>query len=161
VGRGPTRQQLAAFAGRPAIQPIRVYAGVDSAPTVTDRVRLVPWGDERVPGRAAEPPWPGRVPAPAPAIVHPEPLAAEVVDGAGAPVLVGGRGLPSAAPSNLRVGGGPWQAVAAWAGPWPVDERWWDPDAARRLVRLQVTTDEAARLLRLVDGRWWVEATYD
>jgi uncharacterized membrane protein len=41
VGRGPTRQQLAAFAGRPAIQPIRVYAGVDSAPTVADRVRLV------------------------------------------------------------------------------------------------------------------------
>jgi uncharacterized membrane protein len=41
VGRGPNRQQLAAFAGRPALQPIRVYAGLDSAPTVADRVQLV------------------------------------------------------------------------------------------------------------------------
>jgi uncharacterized membrane protein len=41
VGRGPSRQQLATFAGRPAIEPIRVYAGLDSAPSVADRVRLV------------------------------------------------------------------------------------------------------------------------
>jgi protein ImuB len=59
------------------------------------------------------------------------------------------------------VGDGGWEEIAAWAGPWPVDERWWDPATHRRLVRLQVTTAEAARLLRLVDGRWWVEATYD
>jgi protein ImuB len=51
--------------------------------------------------------------------------------------------------------------VAAWAGPWPVDERWWDA-TARRLARLQVTTAEGgAYLLRLAAGRWWVEATYD
>ena len=41
VGRGPSRQQLAAFAGRPALEPVRVYAGLDSAPTVADRVQLV------------------------------------------------------------------------------------------------------------------------
>ena len=41
VGRGPNRQQLTAFAGRPATEPIRVYAGLDSARTVQDRVRLV------------------------------------------------------------------------------------------------------------------------
>ncbi|HEY7272649.1 MAG TPA: alpha/beta-hydrolase family protein [Actinoplanes sp.] len=41
VGRGPNRRQLAAFAGRPATEPIRVYVGLDSAPTVADRVRLV------------------------------------------------------------------------------------------------------------------------
>jgi protein ImuB len=116
-------------------------------------------GDPAWPGAA---PWPGRVPDPAPAIVHPEPLPAEVVDAAGAGVTVDGRGMLGAPPSRLRVGDGGWSAVAAWAGPWPVDERWWDPGAHRRLARLQVATGEgAAHLLKLSGGRWWVEATYD
>ena len=52
--------------------------------------------------------------------------------------------------------------VTAWAGPWLVDERWWDPAAHRRLVRLQATTDQGGvYLLRLAGGRWWVEAIYD
>jgi protein ImuB len=43
-----------------------------------------------------------------------------------------------------------------------VDERWWDPAAHRRLVRLQATTEQGtAYLLRLAGGDWWVEATYD
>lgn len=41
VARGPSRVQLTAFAGRPAADPIRVYAGLDSAGSVTDRTRLV------------------------------------------------------------------------------------------------------------------------
>jgi uncharacterized membrane protein len=41
VARGPSRPQLAAFSGRPAAPPIRVYVGLDSAPTIQDRVRLV------------------------------------------------------------------------------------------------------------------------
>jgi protein ImuB len=107
-------------------------------------------------------PWPGRVPAPAPAVVHPEPLAAEVVDATGAEVVVGGRGLASAPPARLRVAGGDWTAITAWAGPWPVDERWWDPGVHRRLARLQVVTaDGAAHLLKRSGGAWWVEATYD
>ena len=36
-------------------------------------VQLVPWGDERLPARPAEPPWPGRLPAPSPATVLTEP----------------------------------------------------------------------------------------
>jgi protein ImuB len=107
-------------------------------------------------------PWPGQVPAPAPAVVHPEPLAAEVVDATGAEVVVGGRGLASAPPARLRVAGGRWTAITAWAGPWPVDERWWDPSLHRRLARLQVVTaDGAAHLLKRSGGAWWVEATYD
>ena len=41
VGRGPTTDDIAAFTGRPAIQPIRVYAGLQSAPTMGDRVQLI------------------------------------------------------------------------------------------------------------------------
>jgi protein ImuB len=107
-------------------------------------------------------PWPGQVPAPAPAVVYAEPLPAEVVDEAGAVVRVDGRGLLGSPPSRVRVQGRSWSAVTAWAGPWLVDERWWDPAAHRRLVRLQATTDQgAAYLLRLAGGRWWVEAIYD
>jgi protein ImuB len=107
-------------------------------------------------------PWPGQVPAPAPAIVYAEPLPAEVVDAAGATVTVDGRGLLGSLPSRVRVPGRAWSPITAWAGPWLVDERWWDPAAHRRLARLQATTDQgAAYLLRLTGGRWWVEAIYD
>ncbi len=107
-------------------------------------------------------PWPGRVPAPAPAIVYAEPVPAEVVDASGATVVVDGRGLLGSLPSRVRVRDRAWSVITAWAGPWLVDERWWDPAAHRRLVRLQATTDQgAAYLLRLTGGRWWVEAIYD
>jgi protein ImuB len=116
-------------------------------------------------GPAAVPragPWPGQVPAPAPAVVYTEPLPVEVVDAAGASVAVDGRGLLGSLPSRVRVRGRAWSAITAWAGPWLVDERWWDPAAHRRLVRLQATTDQGtAYLLRLTGGHWWVEATYD
>ena len=107
-------------------------------------------------------PWPGQVPAPAPAIVYAEPLPVEVVDATGATVAVDGRGLLGSLPSRLRLQGRAWSPITAWAGPWLVDERWWDPATHRRLVRLQATTDQdAAYLLRLTGGRWWVEAIYD
>ncbi len=115
-------------------------------------------------------PWPGVVPDPAPATVHDPPLPAEVVDAAGRPVRVGGRGEVSAAPATVTVavgegsgrGRGPRAAVVAWAGPWPCDERWWDAEGHRRRARLQVTTaDGVAYLLTVESGRWSVEATYD
>ena len=50
--------------------------------------------------------------------------------------------------------------IAAWAGPWPVTERWWS--VRRRRARVQVVTaDGAARLLCTERGQWWVEAFYD
>jgi protein ImuB len=116
----------------------------------------------RSPSPTEIPTWPGRVPPPAPALVHRHPLAAEVVDGAGHPVAVSGRGLLTASPARLSVAGGRWADVAGWAGPWPAEERWWDPPAHRRRARLQVIVATGlAYLLGLEGGRWWVEATYD
>lgn len=107
-------------------------------------------------------PWPGRLPTPSPAWVHGQPTAAEVVDAAGEQVLVSGRGALSAPPTRLSVDGAPWAEVQAWAGPWPLEERWWDTARRRRRARLQlVTADGQARLLTLESGRWRVEATYD
>lgn len=50
-------------------------------------------------------PWPGCLPTPAPARIHPTPSVAELVDAAGQPVEVSGRGALSAAPARLSVAG--------------------------------------------------------
>ncbi len=127
-----------------------------------DQVRLVPWGDERVPARAVEPPWPGRPPPPAPATVLVPPLPATVRDAAGSVVGVTARLDVTAQPADLAVDGEPPVEVIAWAGPWPVDERWWAPEEARRLARFQVyLADGRALLMTLESGRWLVEAVYD
>jgi protein ImuB len=50
----------------------------------------------------------------------------------------------------------------AWAGPWPVDERWWDPVAHRRRARFQMLDETGVARLAVVEaGQWWVEADYD
>jgi protein ImuB len=143
--------------GPEAVHTAHLRGGRDPA----DRVTLTPAPDPPAPGAV---PWPGQVPAPAPAIVYAEPRPAEVVDVTGAAVAVDGRGLLGSLPNRVRIlgRGRAWSAITAWAGPWLVDERWWDPAAHRRLVRLQATTDQGvAYLLRLAGGRWWVEAIYD
>ena len=76
-----------------------------------ERVRIVAWGDAREPERpelaASASPWPGQVPAPAPALVHRQALPAELVDAGGAPVQVTGRGGCRSEPARLSIGGGP------------------------------------------------------
>ncbi len=128
-----------------------------------ERVVRVPWGDRLETAARADPsqPWPGRVPEPAPAVVHPEPLPATLTGVSGEPVTVSGRCEVSAPPAVLEVGGTA-LPVTGWAGPWPARERWWDPAAARRRARIQATTDDGRAWLLLVErGRWLVEATYD
>jgi protein ImuB len=141
-----------------------------------EQIRLVPWGDPRepakpgLPGTATVrvptgvelPPWPGRLPLPPPAVVHAQPVPAAVCDGLGQPVDVTERGIVTGEPACISITEGPWSDVVGWAGPWPIDERWWDPRQARRRMRFQIVlSDGTAHLLALEDGRWWVEATYD
>ena len=107
-------------------------------------------------------PWPGRVPAPAPASVPVDPAPVDVVDAAGRPVGVTGRGEVSAPLARLTRAGQRPVAITAWAGPWPVDERWWDRGRHRRRARFQVVEEGGiAHLLSVEAGRWWLEATYD
>lgn len=112
-------------------------------------------------GAIAEP-WPGQVPAPAPATVLAEPEAITVVDAHGHPVAVSGRSELSAPPARLGRHGRASVAVASWAGPWPVDERWWDPQRHRRRARFQLVDQQgSAHLVAVEAGSWWLEATYD
>jgi len=128
----------------------------------SEQVVLVPFGDVRDACFPADRPWPARVPPPAPATVYPVPLAARVIDAAGAPVTVTGRAVVSAPPDALMAGDSPWLAITAWAGPWPVTERWWDERNATRRARFQlVTEDGIAWLAALERGRWQIEARYD
>ena len=77
------------------------------------------------------------------------------------PVRVSGRGELSAAPARLAIAGRPPQAITGWAGPWPLDERWWEPRRHRRLARFQVVTADGAAHLVLAEHRhWWVAASY-
>jgi protein ImuB len=118
----------------------------------------------RTMGAAANevPPWPGHLPLPAPAVVYLPPLAVEVRDGSQQPVTVTARGLLSGGPVAVSMAGGPWIDVAAWAGPWPAEERWWDTVSARRRARLQICLEDGtAHLVARESGRWQVEATYD
>lgn len=131
-----------------------------------DQVAFVPFGDTQdsvvPPARPVGRPWPGRIPPPAPATVYPVPRQAMVTDGSGSPVEVTGRGQLSGEPARLSVAGERPQAVTAWTGPWPVTERWWDPEHACRKARFQlVTVDGGAWLAVVQDGRWLIEASYD
>lgn len=105
-------------------------------------------------------PWPGRLPAPSPSVVHAPGQPIAVLDAAGRPVGVSGRGAVSAAPVTVHLDGSA-HDVAGWAGPWPVDERWWDPARARRTARFQVLTRSGRLLLVSVErGQWWLSAEY-
>lgn len=126
-----------------------------------DRQTMVPWGDRPTARWPAERSWPGSVLAPLPATVFPELRPAAVVSADGRTVGVDGRGILTAAPARFSPDGTT-QSIAAWAGPWPVEERWWDDAAARRLARFQVVgVDGSAWLLVVEGGRWWTEASYD
>jgi len=142
----------------------------------SEQVTTVPWGDPveaarpGLPGdtkaqgpiEVEMPPWPGRLPTPSPALVFADARAAEVVDVRGDPVAVSGRFAVKAPPARVRVHGSSWRDVAAWAGPWPVDEKWWDESSHRRRARFQIAlADGTAHLLSLEEGRWQLEATYD
>lgn len=161
--------------------------------TPRDRVHAIAWGQEGEPPRRVSHPWPGRVPDPAPATVLAPPLEVHVLDAGGSPVRVDRRLAVSAPPTWVRlqadprdkvaraahrhpssghVGGddGPvWTAplpVEAWAGPWPIVERWWSADASRRAFLQVSLRDEeghagTAFLIALHEGRWMLEAVYD
>lgn len=106
--------------------------------------------------------WPGQLPSPSPATVHRTPVALTVLDDTGTPVRVGGRGQLSAAPSQVVFAPGDADTIVAWAGPWPVEERWWDPVRARRLARFQLQLASGRVVLAGIERqRWWLQAEYD
>jgi protein ImuB len=116
-------------------------------------------------------PWPGTLPSPSPATVFADPRPAEVLDEHGEAVRVSARGMLSGRPTTLLLSIGDdttgWRRgrprpIIAWAGPWPIEERWWEPGQQRRLARFQVVTDDHDGFLVVAEHqRWWISARYD
>jgi protein ImuB len=130
--------------------------------TLADRRALVPWGDRPVSARDPRTPWPGALPAPAPATVYEVPRPIAVHDSRGRTVAIDDRGTLSAPPAVLVSQTGGRRELTAWAGPWPLDERWWDARTARRAHRFQVVDSEGIAWLLSLDAEgWWAEGRYD
>ncbi|MHA6695075.1 DNA polymerase Y family protein [Homoserinimonas sp. A520] len=156
---------------------------------LAERRVLVPWGDAPPASAVATAtrPWPGSLPDPPPATVFEQLQPVQVLDAAGTVVEVDARGTVSAPPAWLcqsilgqsvsgqsvsgqsvlgqsvsGQAGGDRRAVTHWAGPWPLQQRWWDAARSRRATRFQLVDErgEAWLVLREND-RWWAEARYD
>ena len=132
-----------------------------------ERTRLVPWGEDREPRHPPDRPWPGRLPSPAPSVLMDPPRAVAVLDETGAPVVVSERGSVVRPPARFGMSEGSVVAVTSWAGPWPVDERWWDPAERSRVARLQLVDVQGRAYLvagTMAAGsapRWVLEGVYD
>ena len=104
----------------------------------------------------------GALPSPTPACVHHEPFDVQVFDARRRSIVVSGRHEMSGVPTCIVVDGKEFDVVS-WSGPWPVEERWWDPQRHRRAVRMQVVMGEnpsRALVLTLEQGRWRATAWY-
>ena len=130
----------------------------------TERVQLVPFGEETSPPRPVEGPWAGKIPAPYPAWRHPS-ARVQLVTNEGRPVALDTEAQLTGEPFALAWGKKRF-VVTAWAGPWAVDGRWWASTSPGQHARMQVvgrqvrTDDEHAWLLLWRGGRWSVEAVY-
>jgi len=190
-----------------------------------DRYEERPWG-EAFPssGKGKEFPWPGGIPDPPPALLHPTPIAIDITDECGHPlhvsglgVLTCGRGCPDPRPFQLtrcranasrpanashrtsvsrganaspvadkssrtsRAGeqvmrearaasgqkevGGQQAPHSQWrildfAGPWVIEQHWWDPHSAQRRAWLQIAVDAGAVLVYAEAGQWWEAGSY-
>jgi protein ImuB len=155
VARAAMRVQ--ALLGHDAVLRPSLSGGRNVAEQVTQRA----FWDKGEPRFPRDRPWPGQIPGAAPACVFPEPREAEVTDDAGQPVTVSGRCVVSGIPAALTVGGDAPREITGWAGPWPLTERWWEPDEVSRRARFQLVTDDGRAWLAAVrDGRWQIEGGY-
>lgn len=130
--------------------------------TPAERQVLVPWGDRPIVARDPRSPWPGSLPPPAPATVYELPRQIAVRDARGRVVSVDERGELSGPPAVMVSQTGSERRLTAWAGPWPLDERWWDAAAARTASRFQVVDERGEAWLLVLDGEgWWAHGRYD
>jgi protein ImuB len=135
-----------------------------------ERITFTPLGDEAVPRADPGKPWPGRLPEPSPSVLLDDPV--ELLDAEGNVVRVTGRGLLSADPVRLA-GDGRAGRLSWWAGPWTVDERWWESGTSGRsgrTARVQVLIErpggrpdggERAMLLCYRQRQWFLEGVYE
>ncbi|WP_010202487.1 DNA polymerase Y family protein [Salinibacterium sp. PAMC 21357] len=135
---------------------------VQGGRTLQSRQHLTAWGDRNVGERSTQRPWPGALPAPLPGTVFSSRHAVHVFAHDGSTVSVDERGQMAAEPASFATSDSRSRTLTAWAGPWPLTERWWETAASGLSWRFQAVDDTGcAWLLVLDDGGWWAEARYD
>jgi len=157
-------ERLTAMLGAESVQVAQWRGGRDPAEvfalTAASLVDLEHRGEPSSVGKRA---WLGALPSPSPSRVYDEPVSVLVLDADYKPLTVSGRHELSAPPAQIKIDQRVYDVIS-WAGPWPVEERWWDPLRQRRMVRMQLVitrnTLPQALLLVLEFGKWWVAASY-
>ncbi|TFB99358.1 DNA polymerase Y family protein [Cryobacterium adonitolivorans] len=155
-----------------------VTAAISGGRMLADRQLWVPWGDDGAgpPGRASggdARPWSGSLGGLLPATVYRERRPVTLVTDDGHALRVDDRGALVGEPARFSpprsaaggtegsTGTEP-RTVVAWAGPWPVLERWWDTPAGRTVQRVQIVEEHGSAWLLALDGDGWrAEARYD
>lgn len=162
---GPLVEDLHRVAGAAAGDPVRGVPGGPGAasPRASGPGAAVP---ERARRGAVpkDPPasWPGRLPAPSPATVLPDPAPVRLLTAEGGEVRPAAPDLLDGVPHRVSDGHGPDREVTGWAGPWPVHARWWDPEGPGPAARLQAVLADGVALLLVHRGtRWEVAGVYD
>ncbi len=126
-------------------------AAVQGGRDPRDRIHLTPFGEQAAPARDATLPWPGALPAPAPATVPGSREHVRLLDAAGVDVVIDDRLSMPAPPATLIHPSRPAAALVGWAGPWVLDERWWEPGGRRRVL-VQVVLDDGRGALLAFHG---------
>jgi protein ImuB len=135
---------------------------VQGGRTLQSRQQLTAWGDRSIGERSTERPWPGALPSPLPGTVFSSRHAVHVFAHDGSPILVDDRGHVAAAPARFATSDSRSRTLTAWAGPWPIAERWWQSESSGTSWRFQAVDDTGCAWLLVLDsGGWWAEARYD
>jgi protein ImuB len=116
-------------------------------------------------GQGAARHWSGSVPQPSPALVATQAPHVRVTDTHDQPVVVTGRHELSAMPAFIYVAEKQYTVLRT-GGPWPVEERWWDPLRRRRHVRMQLLVShphghQLVFLVALEHQQWSLIGRYD
>ncbi|MCF2706190.1 DNA polymerase Y family protein [Arcanobacterium haemolyticum] len=133
--------------------------------TPWDAFQLRMWGEDKSVTRA-EFPWPGAIPAPAPTLIHDHSIAIDVYDASSHAMTVNGDGelacirqCPTPEPRFLTREGKAYEIVN-YAGPWIIEEQWWDPNKHTRRAYVQFLCDHEGILAYRESGTWQEKGRY-
>ena len=156
-------QRLASLLGPEAVRVAEWRGGRDPAEAFArTSIALVDLAHRAATAVTPDRRFVGALPSPTPACVHHRPFDVHVLDVHRRAVIVSGRHEMSGVPTHIVMDGNELD-IRSWSGPWPVEERWWDPQRHRRAVRMQVVVGEnpsVAFVLTLEQGRWRATARY-
>lgn len=130
----------------------------------SERYRCRAWNEAPMPNEQAELPWPGALPEPSPSLLHTEALKVDLLGTCGHHLAVSGEGVLECSAGctdwHLSILRGPYgdTAIGTFAGPWIIEQRWWDRPVRR--AYLQVVGAGIGSLIYIENDQWKEEGRY-